>query len=86
MAKKSKKQMKSRSKFRTVNKPEQLVAEQIQTSQKVVPQVIQQKGIRRPIQSIQEDQYRYIGPEIARIAIISGAFFVVLIIISLIIK
>jgi hypothetical protein len=86
MAKKSKKQLRSKSKFRTINKPEQIVVEQRQTSQKVVTPVIQQKGIRRPSQTIQEDQYRYIGPEIVRIAIISGAFFIVLIIISLIIK
>ena len=86
MAKKSKKQMKSRPKFRTINKPEQIVVEQSQTSQKVVTPVIQQKGIRRPQQTIQEEQYRYIGPEIVRIAIISGAFFLLLIIISLIIK
>ena len=86
MAKKSKKQMKSRAKFRTITKPEQIVVEQSQTSQKVVTPIVQQKGIRRPQQTIQEDQYRYIGPEIVRIAIISGAFFLLLIVISLIIK
>jgi hypothetical protein len=86
MAKKSKKQMKSKPKFRTINRPEQIVVEQSQTAQKAVTPITPQKGIRRPLQGIQEDQYRYIGPEIARIAIISGAFFIVLIIISLIIK
>lgn len=89
MPKKSKKQ-KQRSAYRTVTR--QVTPEQPNpTSQysKVAPVVASQpRFTRKTVSSIadQEGQYRYIGSEIIRIAIIAGAFFVILIIVSLIIK
>ena len=87
MPKKSKKQ---RSKYRVITRPATEGQENLtgQTSPAAPIVVSQPRFAKKAISSIadQEGQYRYIGAELIRIAIIAGAAFLILIIISFIIK
>ncbi len=83
----SKKSKRMRAKIRVGAKP---VPASVSTSKQATDIIteIKQPAFQNPKLSsaVQESQYRYIVPELVRISIIAGVFFIILIVLSFVIK
>ena len=83
----SKKSKRAKSKTRFIKVDKQHIADHLKPN--TTPTIAQIKTLPKtlsPVVSVKEAQYQYLRPELIRISIIAGIFFLILIIASVIVK